>query len=956
MLFVLTLLPFVFSFFLIALHKFIGTKLGWLVLPIPIIIFLLYAKMLPQTLAGETISTSLPWIPILGISLSFTINGLSIFFALLISFVGILVILYSIYYLSKRERLVNFYVFLLLFMGAMLGVVTANNLMLLYLFWELTSLSSFLLIGFWFEKERSCYGAQKALLLTVAGGFCMLIAFLLLGNLGGTFEINELLHSSDSIRQSSLYPAIAILLMLGAFTKSAQVPFHIWLPSAMEAPTPISCYLHSATMVKAGIFLIARFTPLLGDTILWNTTITFVGLTSLLFGSFMALRQTDLKALLAYSTISQLGLILCLFGIGTEAAIFAALFHLLNHSAFKGSLFLMTGMVDHETGTRDLRLLSGLGKAMPYTGAIAFIASFAMAGLPPFSGFLSKELFFEAAAEASMHGLSFLGGFAYLVPFIAVLASLFTFVYSLHLFANVFLGKEVSVATPKKPHEAPIGMLAPTILLVSLNILVAIFPNAIAKVLITPATVAVTGTLPEIHLSFWHGFTPALLMTIVVVITGAILYSRFFSFQNKIEHYHSPISANQIYDSFLTGLPKTAGHFTRFYMTGSLTSYLSYILIALLLLVGYPIIHYGFITAVSMDNLAHIELIEVVMMLVTATAAILAAIMKKRVNAILAMGIVGYMISMFFVMFGAPDLALTQLLVETITLILYVLVLKQFPLGMDPTIPNRSKKQGITILISLCVGISVAFLSFFSHSNRMSEPISWFYTTYSKTKGGGNNVVNVTLVDFRGLDTLGEITVLCLAALSIYVVLHLFTDKNGTVQSISDSVYFDGDEISSLKEDREPSSLTEPSLQKNHQKDNDLVILTFSKPISFIILFVSVYLFLAGHNAPGGGFIAGLMTSCALLLMYITIGKDFMSHIPFKVGLFLPLGLSIAGGCGLLSMYFQKPFLSHTFGHIFLPGIGKIELASALIFDLGVYFVVLGTVMSILFNIGKTEA
>jgi len=955
LLFSLILIPFVVSFLIMISHRFIKIKLGWAALPVPIVLFLFYLAMLPRTLSGETISTSLSWIPMLKIALSFEINGLSLFFALLISFVGILVILYSIYYLSERERLVHFYAFLLLFMGAMLGIVTSNNLLLLYFFWELTSISSFLLIGFWFEKERSCYGAQKALLITVSGGFCMLISFILIGNIAGTFEINELMNSYDLIRQSSLYPAASILLLIGAFTKSAQVPFHIWLPSAMEAPTPISCYLHSATMVKAGIFLIARFTPLLGDTVLWNTTITFVGLTSLLFGSFTALSQKDLKALLAYSTISQLGLILCLFGIGTKAAIFAGLFHLLNHSAFKGSLFLMTGMVDHETGTRDLSLLHGLGKVMPYTGMIAFVASFSMAGLPPFSGFLSKELFFEAAADAPSHAFSFLGSFAYIIPLIAVLASLFTFVYSLHLFSTVFLGKEVSCVTPKKPHEAPLGMLLPTILLVLLNLIVAFFPNITAHALIAPATLVVSGSLPDIHVMFWHGFTVPLMMTLVVVVGGAILYSCLSLRKPELGQDTFPLSANRIYDTCLYGLPKVTGRFTNFYMTGSLTNYLSYIIVACLLLVGYPILHYGFISAVSTSDLAQIELIEVVMIFVTATAAILATRMKKRVAAILSMGIVGYMVAMFFVMFGAPDLALTQLLVETVTLILYVLVLKQFPLGMEPHTQSNPKKRVSNILLSLLVGLSVAFLSFFSHSNRFYESISWFYTAFSKSKGGGSNIVNVTLVDFRGLDTLGEITVLCLASLSIYVVLHLFTDKSGKVQAISDNAYTDED-ITYLKDYTEANTLTSTSLQKSHQKDNDLVILTFSKPVSFIILFVSVYLLLAGHNAPGGGFIAGLMTSCALLLMYITIGKDFMSHLPFKVGLFLPLGLSIVGGCGILSIYFHKPFLTQTFGHIILPWFGKIELASALIFDIGVYFVVLGTVMSILFNIGKTKS
>lgn len=936
MVFFMPFVPLLAALVLIAVNRWTDHRIGYFVLPIPAAVFLLYLTQLPNTISGGSLQTSIPWVPSLGLSLSFQINGLSMLFALLISFVGSIVVLYSIFYLSQKERLKNFYVFLLLFMGAMLGVVTADNLILLYFFWELTSISSFLLIGFWYEKERSRYGAQKAMLLTVAGGICMLIAFILLGRLTGTYEISELLLLSEAVKGSGLYPAIAVLIMLGAFTKSAQVPFHIWLPSAMEAPTPISCYLHSATMVKAGIYLIARFSPLLGETLLWNGTVTVVGLISLLFGSFMALRQKDMKALLAYSTISQLGLIVCLFGIGTQTAILAALLHLLNHSAFKGSLFLMTGIVDHETGTRDLTLLRGLGKVMPYTGAVAFIGACAMAGLPPFAGFLSKELFFEAAYESSSGILSALGGWNPVIAFVAVLASLFTFVYSLSIFGRVFLGGEITDKTPKHPHEAPFGMLLPAMTLVSLNIIIALVPNLFAKALVLPAVKTVSGVLPKAHLSFWHGITPPLLMTLCVVVLGAVLYSRLDSFQNLIGRFSSPVGANKCYDRSIPAFTSGSYALTESYMTGSLTTYLIYIIIATVFFTALPVADNGFLFAMSLNNLANVEWLEVVMVIVTAIPAVSLCFIRKRVHAVLALGAVGFIMSLFFIILSAPDLALTQLLVESVTLILYILVLRELPVGMHPEKPSSRKRISLRVFISVTFGAFIAFLSFFSHSNRLYTPISWFYTQNSKTLGGGNNVVNVTLVDFRGLDTMGEITVLCLAAFGVYVLIHLFKDKDGKTKSIADTY----------------------SLENNYsynESENNIILLFLAQPIALVILFVSVYLYQAGHNAPGGGFIGGLMASCALLLMYVTLGKSYMTQIPIRLSYFLPIGLCFAVGTGLAGLFIGDAFLWHTFGHVTLPVLGSIELTTASIFDLGVYLVVIGTVMSIIFNISKQQ-
>ncbi|MDR0875157.1 MAG: Na+/H+ antiporter subunit A, partial [Clostridiales Family XIII bacterium] len=459
---------------------------GWVVLGIQLVLFCLLCARIPAVCAGEAFSYRISWVSHLGIDFAFRLDGLSLFFALLITGIGLLVVWYSIFYMPPKDRLVSFYIFLFLFMLSMLGIVLSDNLILLYIFWELTSLSSFFLIGFWYERDKSRYGAQRALLVTVGGGFAMLVGFILLGQAAGTYSFSELLGHVSAVREAGTFPAIVILVLIGGFAKSAQVPFHFWLPAAMEAPTPISCYLHSATMVKAGIFLFLRLTPLFGGNMLWQRALVIFGLASLIFGSYMALRQTDLKALLAYSTISQLGLVISLIGIGTQAAIFAAVFHILNHSAFKGSLFLVTGIVDHECGTRDLRLLRGLGRLMPVTGTIAFIASLSMAGLPPFSGFLSKEGFLTAFADSASAGLPFPGPVMTALMCIAVLASLFTFVYSLTIFGKVFTGKKPAALTVHSS-KPPLGLLIPTGILVCFNLLPAILPGVFGTFLISPA-------------------------------------------------------------------------------------------------------------------------------------------------------------------------------------------------------------------------------------------------------------------------------------------------------------------------------------------------------------------------------------------------------------------------------------------------------------------------------------
>ena len=781
MLCIMALAPFIMALILIITGKVFKGKIGFVVLPLPVILFALYASFVPQIASGENVSFFAEWIPALDINLSFGLNGLSLLFALLITGIGALVTWYSIYYLSSKEKLVNFYVYLLLFMGAMLGVVTSRNIMLIYLFWELTSISSFLLIGYWFTNPRSVYGAQKSLMITVAGGFCMLLAFIMIGTTAGSYEMTEILAASEMIKASSIYPAIVILLLLGAFTKSAQIPFHIWLPDAMEAPTPISCYLHSATMVKAGIYLIATMTPVLGGTILWFVIVSFVGILSLVFGAYMAVKQNDLKGILAYSTVSQLGMIIAMLGFGSEAAICAAVFHLLNHSVFKGSLFLTVGMVDHATGTRDINKLSGLAKLMPAVAVICAFGALAMAGLPPFNGFLSKELFFDGALSAVNENLSFLGTAAWIFPVFAVLGSIFTFVYSCAILFKVFFGKPQE-SFPQHFHAPSKGMIIPAFILVSLTLIIAIIPNWFAENLIAPAAQAVTGSDISMHISFWHGFNAPLLMTAIVIGVGILLYTRWDKLRALFRRSPELISSNRFYNWLIPdgGMVHGAKKLTDAYMTGRLRDYTLYTALFFILLVGGYALTLNPLSLISFDDLAPVQAFEVAIAAIIIIASLSIVAARWRLLGVLALGTVGYSVSLLFVLFGAPDLALTQLLVETVSLCLFLLAFKHLPSRLRVAKEKRRTKF-VNALVAVSGGVLVFFLTMFAHSNKFFDSIAYYYLENSKILAGGNNVVNVILVDFRGIDTMGEISVIGLAALGVFALISLGhrSDKKG---------------------------------------------------------------------------------------------------------------------------------------------------------------------------------
>lgn len=762
---------------------------GWFVFLVPAVLFVYYTTFLDETLAGEVATSTLPWIPALGISFVAYIDGLSLLFSLLITGIGMLVVLYSIYYLDqKRENLGNFYVFLLMFMTAMLGVVQSDNLLTLYLFWELTSISSFLLIGFWFTRDRSRFGALKSMLLTVFGGLMMLGGFILLGIIGESFSIRELISNLPNYVHHDFFVLAFIFILLGAFTKSAQFPFYIWLPDAMEAPTPVSAYLHSATMVKAGLYLVARLTPIFAVSEVWIWLVSGIGIITLCWGSFFAVKQTDLKAILAFSTVSQLGLIMSLLGISglsyhvpSDMALysvigFAAIFHLLNHAVFKGSLFMVAGIVDHETGTRDIRKLGGLMSVMPLSFTIALIGSMSMAGLPPFGGFLSKELFFTSMLRVQDFSLFAFETWGVLFPILAWFASVFTFIYSFYFVFHTFAGKEQFTLLPRKPHEAPFGMLlAPSILAVFV-IVIFFMPNVIGNWFVKPAVTAMHAGLYTTPLDVpvdvvaWHGFTPELFMTIGVVGVGALLYATLAKWQNLYALQPEKLSFNALYDMVMLFTEKTMNKLSRLYMTGILRTYLIYMFVAIVVLtLATLFIKDAFhIDRVSFSPINWYGALTAIVLII---AVIITVLAKRRLIALIAVGAVGYAVALLFVIFKAPDLALTQLVIETISVALFLLAFYHLP-NIQIHGENTRFRFG-NFLVALGVGLTMSLLVLAAHSQKLVPSIAQYYKNTVLSEAGGKNIVNVILVDYRGFDTLFEIAVLAIAGIGVFSLIRL---------------------------------------------------------------------------------------------------------------------------------------------------------------------------------------
>ncbi len=883
---------------------------------------LLLLSVAPDVWNGAPVRMSLPWIPALGLNFSFFVDGLGLFFAGLILIIGLLVITYARFYLAAKDPMGRFYAYLLLFQGAMLGIVLSDNILLLAVFWELTSLSSFLLIGYWRDSPEGRRGARMALVITGGGGLALIAGFLLLGSIAGTYEISEIIKRGDVIRNSPLYAPMLLLILVGAFAKSAQFPLHFWLPHAMAAPTPVSAYLHSATMVKAGVFLLARLWPALSGTDMWFLIVSGVGLTTMLVGAWIALFKDDLKAILAYSTVSHLGFMTMLLGFGTKMAATVAVFHILNHATFKAALFMSAGTVDHETHTRDIKRLGGLLWLAPISSSLALVATASMAGVPLFNGFLSKEMMLEAAFETTYAGVPGL------VAALAVVAALLSVAYSARFAIGVYLGP-ARHDYPHHPHDPPAGMWAPVALLVAAVVLIGILPALFSGGLVTlTAQAVVGGEIPPFKPALWHGFTPALAMSLVAFAGGYLAY-RYHGAFDRIRLSAMRLDGRASFERGLAAAIGASRWLNARLHTESLSAYVAIIVVAILV-VGYA----GFFTsshgAGARATLPVSVIGVVVWAIMVACCAALVMRHADRLLALILVSVVGLIVCMVFIQFSAPDLSLTQISVEVVTTILLLLALNLLPRETPAEMAyGRKWRDGA---IALCAGFGVAMLSWFAMTRDVSS-ISSYHIAESKPQGGGTNVVNVILVDIRGFDTFGEIIVLCIAAIAIYALLDSALKGEAARR------------LASMRQGEEGGDA------------HSFLLVVATRALLPLALVVGAYIFLRGHNQPGGGFIAGLVVAIALLMQALASGYRWAAwRNRINAHVLLGSGVLIAAATGAGSFLFERPFLTSSFGYFNIPLIGEVELATAALFDLGVFLTVVGTVILSIAQISRVEA
>ena len=870
----------------------------------------------PAVMRGEVLTFGIDWLPSLGLNVNFMLDGLGLLFAGLILGIGLLIILYARFYLSREDPMGQFYTYLLLFQGAMVGIVLSDNILLLLVFWELTSLSSFLLIGYWKHLPEGRQGARMALTVTGLGGLAMIAGMLILGGIAGSYDLSVVLTQKEAIQASPLYLPALILILLGCFTKSAQFPFHFWLPHAMAAPTPVSAYLHSATMVKAGLFLMARMWPVLAGTPEWFWIVASTGLITMVMAAKIALFKDDLKALLAFSTVSNLGLITMLLGLGTKAAAMVAVFHIINHATFKCALFMTAGIVDHEAHTRDIKRLGGLRHLMPITFTIATIAALSMAGIPPLNGFLSKELMLAEVAETQWIGPHWLMGA------LATLGALFSVAYSFRYIAHVFLGKERS-DYPAKPHDPGFGMWAAPAFLTVLVVLIGVMPMTFAGDLVRVAAHAVTQTEPYVKIYHWHGLVPAFWMSVVAVLGGAILL-RLHAPLMRIWTATPRPEAKVMFDAVTRAATALSTALTDGIHNGALTRNAAVFTVAVIA-AGALAWSGGNALGPAREALP-ITLIPAIgwLLLVLATIC-LVAFHRNRFLALVLMGIVGLMVSLGFVYFSAPDLALTQISVEVVTIILLLLALNFLP-RETPAESNPARRLRDAV-IAVIGGVAVTGLTYtILVRDFAQESISAFHLANSYKGGGGTNVVNVILVDFRGFDTFGEIIVLGIAALVIYALTQ--TLLKGPA----------GRWLATWKPD------TNPEGQAGDRHPMMMVVAT--RVMMPLALMVGAYIFLRGHNEPGGGFIAGLIVAIAFLMQYMASGfawAEARQRITYHST--IGLGVLIASVTGIGAWLNGRPFLTSDYGYLHFPPIEEFEWATAMAFDTGVFLTVVGAVM-----------
>ncbi|QTK79219.1 Na(+)/H(+) antiporter subunit A [Agrobacterium tumefaciens] len=755
-------LPFLAALAAPALVKRFGHNAAWIIAIAPALAFLHFARMLPEVAAGGVVTGGYAWVPSFNLSFSWFIDGLSLTFALLITGIGMLVVLYAGGYMKGHPQQGRFLSFLLLFMGAMLGVVVSDSLLMLFVFWELTSITSFLLIGFDHERAASRRAALQALVVTGGGGLLLLAGLIFIWDISGITQLSMLVRGGDVLRDSPFYLAALLLVLGGAFTKSAQFPFHFWLPNAMEAPTPVSAYLHSATMVKAGVYLLMRLNPVLGDTAAWQILLPFFGGLTMLTGALLAVRQTDLKLMLAYTTVSSLGLLVMLTGFGSAHAIEAAVLYLVAHSLFKGALFMVAGIIDHETGTRDVTKLGGLRKAMPITFAAALAAAISMAGLPPFFGFLAKEEIYYALAHANPRAVLFTG--------IALIGNALMFAVAFAVALKPFLGKPVK--TPKHAHEGPVLLWLGPALLALKGLTIALFSAVAHFYISTPMASAIAGEARPVEISLIPHIGVPLGLSLLTIALGIVFYNKLSTLRSLMDRSFKALGAgpDRGFDVFIEMLVRMSFHITRLIQPGRLEFYVTatFAVIAAVLLV--PLFLYDELP--SMPGWpGDMQVYELTFIVIAVAGLVAVLTASSRLTAIIALGIQGFAVAVIFLLFGAPDLSFTQFMVETLSVVILTLVMTRLRLSPSDHRGLGQKLLDSTIAIACGIGFALFLMraTQASFDNRLTE----FYNTYSKVIAHGANVVNVIIVDFRGTDTLGEIAVVMITGLAILALIRI---------------------------------------------------------------------------------------------------------------------------------------------------------------------------------------
>ena len=937
----------------------IGARAFYVGALLPIAAFVHTAIQTPAVLAGDIPFESFDWIPPLGIELSMRLDTLSWVMALIVTGVGALVLLYCRWYFrGKAEGVRQFSAVLLAFAGAMYGLVVTDDLVVLVMFWELTSVLSYLLIGFYNRRGASRRAALQALLVTSLGGLVMLIGVVLMVVDTGTSSISQILAAAPT---GAVVDAALVLILVGALSKSAIFPFHFWLPGAMAAPTPVSAYLHAAAMVKAGIYLIALFAPVFAGSPLWRPIVVGLGAFTMLLGGLQALRESDLKRILAFGTVSQLGLLTVVLGYGTQDAALAGLALLISHALFKSALFLVVGVIDRQLSTRDIGELSGVGRQAPVMATFSIIAVASMVGVIPTIGFVAKEglltAFLHEAEGGAVWGIVGLVGI--------VLGSVLTAAYGIRFVWGAFWTKKSDAGAVERTEwpDPPLGFLGAPVLLSGLTI-VAGFAAPLLDVVLAPYAELAPASTPGVaapespaHLVLWHGFEPALWISLGTIVVGAGLF--WLTTSKGWTTRMLPFTATDVYNGALRGIARLSVVTTSFTQRGSLPVYVGTIFVVFVAAEGTALLA-GSEWQAQMD--AYQTPMQLVVAPIMIAAGLVAVRAQKRYTGVVLVSVTGLGMVLLFATSGAPDLALTQILVETVTLVAFALVLRRIPSRMGEH--NASVWPVARAVLAAAVGVTMAFVAIVATAARSVKPISESFPDLAYELGHGKNVVNVALVDLRGWDTMGELSVLILAATgvaSLVFVTHRADTLSRSTAPLPPSAARTRRPLVETEEGVRPrgeASGTQRMAwlvggQRVRPENRSILLEVIVRILFHSIIIVSLYVLFAGHNLPGGGFAGGLIAGMALVMRYVAGGRyELGAAAPTDAGRLLGVGMSIAVACAIVPLLFGAPPLTSFFFEATLPLLGHVEFVTSTLFDIGVYLVVIGLVLDVLRSLG----